>query len=42
MKLSDATLIAPGDYTLMFKGTVGSKSDSFELIVSFVDICPDV
>ena len=40
--VTDATLVAPGEYSLVFRGTVGTKWDEFELILSFLDICPDV
>ena len=42
LRVTDPTLVAPGEYRLVFRGTVGTKSDEFELILSFVDICPDV
>ena len=42
MRYQDATLIVPGDYKLQIKGTVGTKSDSFELVITFIDICADV
>lgn len=42
MRFTDASVVPPGEYKLQFTGTVGTKSDSFELSLVFVDLCPNV